>query len=263
MPLSSTVAMPRMRLPKAADIVADHIRDRIVRGDLHEGDLLPPESTLMAELGVSRPTLREAYRVLESEELITVRRGSRGGARVHLPTEEVTVKHASLVLELRGTSDVDIFEARAMIEAPVAGMIAAKAKRADVKALRAMIEREREATSDSFAEVVAVNDFHRLLIDMTGNQTLAFVTNVIQGLVSKTAEDFARRGWAQPERRLMAQLHEDHVRLVDLIEAHDVEGAESLWHGHLIRGAAHATSQLNGSKRTGATSGRRSNGATR
>ena len=77
------VASP-VRVPKTAELVASQLRRQIVRGDLKEGDALPPESTLMERFGVSRPTLREAFRVLESEALISVRRGAaRWCARAH------------------------------------------------------------------------------------------------------------------------------------------------------------------------------------
>ncbi|EIV96383.1 transcriptional regulator, partial [Frankia sp. QA3] len=59
-----------VRVPKTAELVAAHLRRQIVRGELHEGDALPPEAVLMEQFGVSRPTLREAFRVLESEALI-------------------------------------------------------------------------------------------------------------------------------------------------------------------------------------------------
>ena len=70
-----------IRVPKTAELVADRLRRQIIRGELREGDSLPPEADLMAAYGISRPTLREAFRVLESEGLIDVHRGSRGGAR--------------------------------------------------------------------------------------------------------------------------------------------------------------------------------------
>ena len=71
------VALPgeRVRARKTGELLADDLRRRIVRGELREGDALPSEAELMVRFGVSRPTLREALRVLESESLITVRAG--------------------------------------------------------------------------------------------------------------------------------------------------------------------------------------------
>ena len=84
-----------VRVPKIAELVAAHVRRQIVRGELREGDALPPEAALMEQFRISRPTLREAYRVLESEALITVRRGSHGGARVHVPNGDVAARYGA------------------------------------------------------------------------------------------------------------------------------------------------------------------------
>src|SRR5690349_4407942 len=83
-----------VRVPKSAELVAQSLRLRIVRGELREGDGLPPENVLMQQFGVSRPTLREAFRILESEQLITVHRGARGGGRVHAPNGDVAARYA-------------------------------------------------------------------------------------------------------------------------------------------------------------------------
>src|SRR5947207_2228594 len=98
------VTTQQVRVPKTAELVAAQLRRQIVRGELKEGDALPPEAALMEQFGVSRPTLREAFRVLESESLISIRRGSRGGARVHTPNGEVAARHAGLLLQVRGTT---------------------------------------------------------------------------------------------------------------------------------------------------------------
>ena len=74
-----------VKVPKAASLVAASLRRRIVLGDLGEGDALPNETELMRFYEVSRPTLREALRILETESLISVKRGARGGARVVRP----------------------------------------------------------------------------------------------------------------------------------------------------------------------------------
>ena len=101
-----------LRVPKTAELVAHDLRKRIVRGELREGESLPAEATLTEQFGVSRPTLREAFRVLETEQLITVRRGARGGAAVHAPSAAMVARYASFFLEHDGASLADVLEAR-------------------------------------------------------------------------------------------------------------------------------------------------------
>ena len=71
--------------PSVAEMVADVIRARIVAGTLPDGSMLPKQDQLISEFQVSRPSFREALRILESEGLISVRRGNIGGAQVHAP----------------------------------------------------------------------------------------------------------------------------------------------------------------------------------
>jgi GntR family transcriptional regulator, sialic acid-inducible nan operon repressor len=96
--LTTTPPVP-LRPPKTAELVAHHLRKRIVRGELCEGESLPSEATLTEQFGVSRPTLREAFRVLETEQLITVRRGARGGAAVHAPSTSMVARYAGFYLD--------------------------------------------------------------------------------------------------------------------------------------------------------------------
>ena len=129
------VPLDRVHVPKAAELVAAALRRQIVRGQLKEGDALPHESVLMATFAVSRPTLREAFRVLESERLIRVRRGAHGGARVHVPDSDVAARFTGLVLQHRGATVADVLEARALIEPPAAAILA---RRGDPKVIAAL-----------------------------------------------------------------------------------------------------------------------------
>jgi len=78
--------------------IADELRALIVSGQLGEGDCLGREPELVERFGVSRPSLREALRILEAEGLITVGRGVLGGVFVHEPDQRMTARTAALVL---------------------------------------------------------------------------------------------------------------------------------------------------------------------
>src|SRR2546423_9905179 len=101
-------AGPVLRAPKTAELIASYIRGQVVRGDLQTGDSLPSETVLMEMFGVSRPTLREAFRILEAESLISVRRGARGGAPGGAPGIPVAARYVGLPLPMSRAATADV-----------------------------------------------------------------------------------------------------------------------------------------------------------
>jgi DNA-binding FadR family transcriptional regulator len=198
-----------VRVPKTAELVARRLRRQIVRGELLEGDALPSETALMEVFGVSRPTLREAFRVLESESLISVRRGSHG---------------ATLA---------DVYDARRIVEPPCAGRLAASRTSADVERLRVAIE-HAEALEDAAAQVHAQTSFHQLVVELAGNVTMGVLHGMLQGIIDAATDTRVARV-ARPAEAKAAQHGgaKAHRRLLELVEAGDVEGAEALWHHHV------------------------------
>src|SRR5262252_10976690 len=129
------------RLREKPQQIADELRAMIVSGRLSEGDSLGREPELVERFGVSRPSLREALRILEAEGLITVVRGVYGGVVVHEPDQRLTARTASLVLRARNVSLADVFEARALLEPMAAKAVASKrGRRAAVKELNQLID---------------------------------------------------------------------------------------------------------------------------
>src|SRR4051794_17549467 len=163
-----------VRVPKTAELVAAQIRRRIGVGELQEHEGLPSEPELMEQFSISRPTLREALRILESEGLIAVRRG-RGGARVRLPSPDAAARYASLVLQHRGGKLSDLLAVRVMVEAPAAGIVA---RRNDRKACAAALHEfldGLESSEDPDEQTSTFSSFNQLLVSQTHNETLIVV----------------------------------------------------------------------------------------
>src|ERR1700722_6591014 len=137
-----------LRIPKTAELIAEHIRRMIIRGELKDGDFLESQGQLIDSYAVSRPTIREAFRILEAEELISVSRGSRTGARVHQPKPDVVARQAGLVLQTRGTTLSDVYEARLAMEPCAARLLAAGHSAADIARLRECVKRAYDCVSD-------------------------------------------------------------------------------------------------------------------
>ena len=117
-----------MRPARLAEMVAGVLRDRILSGELPDGGWLPKQEDLLAEFGISMPPIREALRILESEGLITVKRGNVGGAVVHLPREAAAASTFGVLLHSRGATLGQLVDAMVAIE-PLC--VAAAASRGD------------------------------------------------------------------------------------------------------------------------------------
>ncbi|ROO85171.1 GntR family transcriptional regulator [Actinocorallia herbida] len=175
-----------MRPPLLAELVADRLRERILSGELREGDVLPPQEQLMTELGVSFGVLREALRLLERDGLVEVRRGNVGGAVVRSPTVDRTAQAIGMLLQSRQTTAADVSTTLTRLEPICAGMCAARADRAEtvVPALRALLDRQIAEIDDLDAYVPNARLFHEALVRLCGSDTMIVVVGALETLWS-------------------------------------------------------------------------------
>jgi DNA-binding FadR family transcriptional regulator len=243
---SQTEARPErvIRIPKTADIVAAHIRNLIIRGELKEGDYLQPEAQLMERFTTSRPTLREAFRILENERLISVTRGSRSGARVHRPSVENVARYAGFALQASGTTLADVYEARLGIEPFAAGLAAERRTPEAVERLRAQFAQLTEllAAKNVTEYRVLIARFHLSIVDFSGNKTLSLMARLLQGVIERHQSQF-RESHSMVGRLKGAartKFYQTGMRsletIIELIEAGDRPGAEAHWRAHMEYG---------------------------
>lgn len=224
-------AAPVLRVPKAAELVADHIRTMIVRGELRPGDYLQPEAQLVERFATSRATIREAFRILEVEQFLSVSRGSRSGAQVHLPDAANPARYAGFVLQAQGTTLADIYLVRAANEPYAAWLLAKRHSPKDVAALRAELTKAEalQAAGEFEAYRTALARFHRLIVDLTGSNSLKLVIAMIHDLIERH----------QARRHDKGRTAEDcfHLKsfwkLIDFIERGEADQAQAHWHKHL------------------------------
>src|SRR5262249_37875861 len=147
------------------------------------GDGLPGEGELMQQFGVSRPTLREALRILEAQSLITVARGAHGGARVRLPDGRLAAQHVALLLQVQGATLADVYEAPMLIEPGAARLAAERAPKRAAAALRRLIDEEEQTVEDTDDFSRAAIGFQERLVEVSGNRTLALLIRLLHELV--------------------------------------------------------------------------------
>lgn len=221
-----------VQVPKAAELVAAQLRRQVVLGERAEGELFPPELKLMTELGVSRPTLRQALRILENENLVRIHRGRNGGTRVSRPAIGTAGRYLNNLLLFKGATLDDVHTARLLLEPAAVADIAGKVDAAGIAALRGSIAESMEQTDPAEVRRIGAR-FHVQLVELTGNRSLTLFAELLSGLLDVPMErhDAARLKAQAPSRA--AGLLDHHSRVVDLIEAGAAHEAARHWRDHL------------------------------
>jgi DNA-binding FadR family transcriptional regulator len=233
-----------MRVPKTAELIAADLRRQVVTGLLSEGDYLPGESTLTVQYGVSRPTLREAFRILETENLIEIRRGARGGPRVTIPDVSVSGRQVGLLLHMRGTPITDVYEAKVLIEPLCAGLLATRRSELDVRKLQALAdEMTRLAALPEPAPITKwapLNQAFNLLVSSRcGNATLALQCELLWCILGAHSGTLPEQALTPAEIPGLRKLARSCTKLVHLIDIQDAEAAQAHWRAHVQTAVDH------------------------
>jgi GntR family transcriptional regulator, transcriptional repressor for pyruvate dehydrogenase complex len=213
--------------------IADELRALIVNGELADGESLGREPDLVERFGVSRPSLREALRILEAEGLITVVRGVLGGVIVHRPNERMTARTAALVLQSRNVTLGDVHQARSVIEPAAVRILASSPRRKAIDELKGLIEEQRTALEDPTAFGRANARFHERLVELAGNQTLSIVAEMLNEIVARAVTAVSQ---AKPRGNSLATRQRgirSQERLIELIAIGASIDAEVHWRNHM------------------------------
>jgi GntR family transcriptional regulator, transcriptional repressor for pyruvate dehydrogenase complex len=230
-------AVRPIRAPRMADMVAGHLRARIILGELEDGDELPTEAILLEEFPVSRPSLREAFRILETEGLIRIRRGKRGGCIVQRPTPESAAYHLGLVLQSSRVELADLAVAREALEPVCVRQAAEREDRAEVAAeLDALIDESEQLLGEGSEFTASLLEFHRALTRSAKNRTLEILVGTLEQVWSRQELLWAKRATAEGEYPSIAAQREAiaaHRRITKRIAAGDADGAARAARKHL------------------------------
>ncbi|ONH24073.1 FadR/GntR family transcriptional regulator [Pseudofrankia asymbiotica] len=250
MPTSRRRAIPQLRV---AEAIAATLRDRILAGADGDGYRLPTQEQLVEEFGVSYPSVREAIRILETEGLVTVRRGNVGGAEVHRPDPSSAAYHLGLVLQAGRVTLGDLAGGLQLLEPLCAAECARRDDRAAqvVPALRANVERSAELVGNGLAGSGLVDsgvaftetarEFHELIVAFTPNATVRLVVSSLVALWSaqevRWAELLTSRG-EYPAQEDAQTVVRTHRRILAEIESGRPAEAERISRAHLAASQA-------------------------
>lgn len=232
---SAAEAQDTGKKPKAAEVVAAELRRQIVTGRLKPGDKLHAENMLQLEFNISRPTLREALRLLESESLITISRGKHGGARVISLDLGAAARQVGVFLQIEGTTLDDVWLARTIIEPAAAGLLATLREPQALAELEANIAEAREAAQNDLLRYADLSaEFSLLITKHCGNKTLHLLASLIYDIIRRQHEDVTARTVSKSSVDKLRQESISHrVKALSLIRAGKTAAVQTYWRAHL------------------------------
>jgi GntR family transcriptional regulator, transcriptional repressor for pyruvate dehydrogenase complex len=217
----------------ASEQVAVLIQHHIQRQGLGPDDFLGREEDLAAEFGVSRPTLREALKLLASGSLIRASKGPGGGIFVARTAEQGISRSISdsiaMMLETGAVTLGQLLDARLLLELPLVGHAAQRADAALVGRLRAAVETEVAAGPDDMETLAAVDgEIHRAIAAAAGSRIaealIGWVFDVLQPSLIVTLHGAVLR----------SAVVEQHEALLAAMEKGDPARAERAMKDHLL-----------------------------
>ena len=203
--------------------IADQIAALIDRGEYATGQRLPPERDLAKQLGVSRPSVREALIALEVEGYVEVRVGSgvyvnapRAGAAATLPAD---------------SGPFELIKARWLIEAECAALAARSATKTQVRAIEEAIDEMEEEARRGEMPLAADRQFHLRIAEASGNSALAFVVKTLWD--QRQGPLFLRLEHHFDTPALWSAAIREHREVAAAIARHDAGGARAAMRRHM------------------------------
>ncbi|HSD52191.1 MAG TPA: FadR/GntR family transcriptional regulator [Candidatus Methylomirabilis sp.] len=225
MPTVTRQTFRTIRRSRVSQEIVEQVQDLITSGRLRTGDRLPPERDLAQTFHVSRSSVREAIRALESLGLVEVRAGE-GTFLAEPPTDPGGVP---LTGRRRKAWDDQhkLFEVRRVIEPDLAALAARRATAGHIEQMRVALEELKGEIQQGRTGIQADTRFHMLLAAATGNAILLQIMRSLLGRLRKSRES-SLQGRGRP-----AQSLEQHQAILQAIEARDPKLAEQQMLEHI------------------------------
>lgn len=207
-----------VRTPRTFEAAVEEILAGVTRGRLRRGDRLPNEGELAAELGISKPTLRQALRVLERSNVLRVRPGKGGGIFLASELLPYDIVSANVRLETEGV--IEILRGRRVIETAVTHAAAAAATADDLEELERATRLPRAQDGNRVRIVRADALFHSTVAEASHNRLLVEAMRLVSRQLAPL-RDMLLRDPAEVEQ--MVDVHRRQLRAMRHREAGDLD----------------------------------------
>jgi DNA-binding FadR family transcriptional regulator len=220
---------PGLVILKAAQALAQTLKADIISRRVLPGQALPPPQQLERQYQVSRPTVREALGVLESQGLVRLKRGPKGGAIVQRPDYRSITHALADLLEYERVTPSQVFEIRAILEPAAARLAASRITPDELSALRECVSEMEARAEDNSAWLGAGILFHTLVFRASHNPVLhAFMDSLSHVMYPRAVTEGT-------PHELRPEALEEHRALLTSLASHHPDRAERAMAQHIRR----------------------------
>ena len=220
--------IPAIKKEKAYLRIVDVVMDLIARGEVGYDDHFYTEQELMTMLGVSRPTLREALRVLEFLGIATVT--PHKGISINRPSDADGYLPLLYILTFEKTTGQELFELRQALQLEMTALAALRRTQEDLEMLEALLaqmEAARQADAEEFSRLDY--EFHQQIVRASGNRLVGKLMQTIRPMIQQQLTDHIR----QAEIAHREQTLSYHRQIVDCLRSGNAEAARQTMYDHL------------------------------
>jgi GntR family transcriptional regulator, transcriptional repressor for pyruvate dehydrogenase complex len=213
-----------IRSTRTFETAIEHLVDGIEQSRLRRGDRLPSEIELARQLNISRPTLRQAIRILERAGVLTTRRGSGGG--IFLAADLIPLELIGNFVEIEENSVIDLLMGRRVLETAITHVAAEAASSSDHADLGRTIQLLRRSLGDRAMVLRADAMFHRAVARSSRNRTLhQAMATLLRQLAPiqdayRAGDEFDRHILDVHSRQLSAMRRTDGYELDRVLDEH-------------------------------------------
>jgi GntR family transcriptional regulator, transcriptional repressor for pyruvate dehydrogenase complex len=206
--------------------IVRQVKQLISEGRFKSGDRLPPERELAEKFVVSRTSVREALRALESLGLIDIRPGE--GTFVREVSIDALIGPLALVMTSQREAIGELFEARRVLEPAIAALAASRATPDEVQEMERILEDQAREIAEGRTGLAQDAAFHAAIGTASHNRAITRLVHAIMDLLTQSREESINTP-GRPTRS-----HQDHRRIVQAIARRNSAAARQAMLDHLV-----------------------------
>lgn len=228
-----SVSLQPVQTRRASEEIYEQIRKLILDGEIHPGERLPSERKMMDMMKRSRPTIREAMRMLEREGYIKIYSGSSGAVVQEINVDNA-VQSLETVMQMKHLNMENILEFRRMTESEAARLAAERCTEENRKKIADILKHEESAVGDSEQFKESDMQFHLAVAEASQNVMYVIMLQVCRNMIDEALAGILNKGKNSERETRYQRILEAHRMICQAILDGQGEAASRNMRNHLV-----------------------------